>query len=145
MVPLTHIVCSDLVYFPELLGPLLRTLIELSSPPFAGPELTVLISYKIRSLAKETPFWAAFGLWFTFEPVLAREKTPDNSNSSWQRFGSALEGPMFIFVAQRRPESLTWDVPLDDRNLLAGLGAYGNLQPKSDATFETLLFMSVES
>lgn len=90
-------------------------------------------------MPKETPFWAAFGLWFLFEPVL--EKTADNS---WQRFGSTLEGPMFVFVARRRAESRTWDVPSDDGDLLAGLGVRGSSQPKADETFESLLFMSIE-
>ncbi|KAJ4477350.1 putative methyltransferase-domain-containing protein [Lentinula aciculospora] len=141
--PFTHILCSDLVYFPELLAPLLRTLIELSSHPFADSQLQVLISYKIRSLPKECPFWAAFGLWFTFKPVLACEQLSDGSTSSWQRFGSSFEGPMFIFVAQRRPESLDWIIPSDDRDLLEGLGAYGTMHAKSDDTFESILFMSL--
>ncbi|KIK55151.1 hypothetical protein GYMLUDRAFT_176135 [Collybiopsis luxurians FD-317 M1] len=140
---ITHILCSDLVYFPELLAPLLRTLIQLSSSQFAGPQLRVLISYKIRSLSKETPFWSAFGLWFEFEPVLSCEGTLDCSKTLWKRFGSALEGPMFIFVARRRPESLTWIVPSDDQALLAGFGAHGTMQAKADETFESLLFMSM--
>ncbi|KAG9314823.1 hypothetical protein JVU11DRAFT_3916 [Chiua virens] len=72
---LTHIICSDLVYFPELLGPLLRALIHLTSPPCISPSglpVKIVISYKIRSLSKETPFWTAFGLWFSFQPVVAR-------------------------------------------------------------------------
>ncbi|KAJ4494735.1 putative methyltransferase-domain-containing protein [Lentinula edodes] len=141
--PLTHILCSDLVYFPELLAPLLRTLIDLTSRPFASPQLEVLISYKIRSLPKETPFWAAFGLWFTYEPVLVREHLPDSSLSSWRRFGSAFEGPMFIFIARRRPESLEWIIPSEDNDLLAGFGAYGTMHPKVDDTFENILFMSL--
>ncbi|KIP10492.1 hypothetical protein PHLGIDRAFT_231714 [Phlebiopsis gigantea 11061_1 CR5-6] len=56
---LSHIVCSDLVYFPELLAPLLRSLLQLSRPPFAGPAARVVLAYKTRSLAKEAPFWAA--------------------------------------------------------------------------------------
>ncbi|KAJ3935601.1 MAG: putative methyltransferase-domain-containing protein [Lentinula lateritia] len=141
--PLSRILCSDLVYFPELLAPLLRTLIDLTSCPLASPQLEVLISYKIRSLPKEAPFWAAFGLWFTYEPVLVREQLPDSSLSSWQRFGSTFEGPMFIFIARRRPESLEWIVPLEDSNLLAGFGAYGTMHPKVDDTFENILFMSL--
>ncbi|KAF5391539.1 hypothetical protein D9757_002498 [Collybiopsis confluens] len=141
--PLSHILCSDLIYFPELLAPLLRTLIQLSSPPFATSELEILISYKIRSLSKETPFWSAFGLWFTFEPVLFSEKSPDGTQTSWERFGSAFEGPIFIFVARRRPESLTWSAPQNDGQLLAGFGAHGSMQPKADEQFETLLFMSM--
>ncbi|KAI3601023.1 tumor-related protein [Moniliophthora roreri] len=138
---LTHILCSDLVYFPELLAPLLRSLIQLSSLSFARPNVEIIISYKIRSLAKETPFWSAFGLWFSFEPVLEQDLAIKGSNSSWRRFGSDMEGPLFVFIARRRPESHNWNVPSDDKDLLKGMGANGTLQPKESDTFESLLFM----
>lgn len=139
------------MYFPDLLAPLLRSLIQLSSPPFVSSSdaetngLTVIISYKIRSLAKETPFWSAFGLWFTFEPVLVKETAPkDESNlTNWRRFGESLEGPTFIFVARRRQQSFTWDVPPDDKDLLAGVGAYGRGSSQVDDTFESLLLMTL--
>ncbi|KAF5339260.1 hypothetical protein D9758_013335 [Tetrapyrgos nigripes] len=179
---LTHILCSDLVYFPELLAPLLRTLIQLSSPPFipiryTGSEhdLQIIISYKIRSLSKETPFWSAFGVWFTFEPVLVREgsitaeeirnncpngdsnidryisgaepklEPKHNSKTSrWSRLGSDLEGPSFVFIARRRPESYGWNVPEKDEELLSGKGVFTDSQvPKGDDTFEQLLFMAL--
>ncbi|KAL0579587.1 hypothetical protein V5O48_002425 [Marasmius crinis-equi] len=143
---LTHILCSDLVYFPELLAPLLRTLIQLSSASFssaADNPITIIISYKVRSLPKETPFWSAFGLWFTYEPLLEQVVLPDGARASWRRFGSDLDDPIFIFVAQRRPESLDWTVPADDHDLLAGVGAGGTLQPKESDYFENLLFMTL--
>ncbi|KAF7424453.1 hypothetical protein PC9H_009760 [Pleurotus ostreatus] len=140
---LTHIVCSDLVYFPELLSPLLRTLLQLSSPPFINPTFTtpqtIIISYKIRSFAKESVFWSAFGLWFSFYPVLYKAR----ASSSWARTGSTEDIP-FIFIAHRRPESSCWIVPNDDQSLLQGVGARGTSCPKSDDTFETLLLMSVD-
>jgi hypothetical protein len=141
------------VYFPELLAPLLRTLIQLSSPPFiplaelATPEhgLTVVLSYKIRSLAKETPFWSTFGLWFVFEPVISTYSTrKDNSLLPlWSRFTTSPDGHDFVFVAKRRPESMAWSVPDDDQNLLDGVGAWGTDSRKGDDTFETLLLMSL--
>ncbi|KAF7327958.1 hypothetical protein MKEN_00376000 [Mycena kentingensis (nom. inval.)] len=134
--PLTHIVCSDLVYFPFLLAPLLRSLIQLTT---ASSDAHIIISYRIRSLPKESPFWSAFGLYFEFSPVLMREP-----NSEWTRFGTHLPDPTFIFVAQRREESLRWAVPESDADLLSGIGAWGTEAPKSDDTFETLLFMSLE-
>ncbi|KAK7032324.1 hypothetical protein VNI00_013283 [Paramarasmius palmivorus] len=140
LIPILHISCEQ-VYFPELLAPLLRSLIQLSAPSFSRHDVQVIISYKIRSLSKETPFWSAFGLWFSFEPVLERDLLPDGSESIWRRFGSHMEGPIFIFVARRRPESVTWNVPVDDKDLLAGVGAYGTLQPKESDAFESLLFM----
>ncbi|KAJ7761957.1 putative methyltransferase-domain-containing protein [Mycena maculata] len=132
---LTHIICSDLVYFPELLAPLLRSLIQLSSPPFVvePSDVRVIISYKIRSLAKETPFWSAFGLWFEFTPVLV-QKTDLRHVSPLHRLGSDLEDPTFVFVARRREQSFHWNVPPNDEDLMHS----------GDDTFETLLLMSLD-
>lgn len=102
-----------------------------------------MISYKIRSLQKETPFWLAFGLWFSFEPVIARKIDTNHLSSEWQRFGRDDDGQTFIFVARRRPESLNWTIPLDDADLLGGVGAMGTNRKKSDETFETILFMEL--
>lgn len=136
------------MYFPELLAPLLRILIQLTSPTFVSPrsdpsshDLTVILSYKIRSLAKETPFWSAFGLWFTFEPVLVKSKSSD---SSWQRFCPSQEHGTFVFAAHRRIQSFEWHVPKADQELLDGVGAWGTNRSKVDDTFETLLLMSVD-
>ncbi|KAF8202206.1 hypothetical protein BJ912DRAFT_842562 [Pholiota molesta] len=148
---LTHIICSDLVYFPELLGPLLRTLLHLSSPPFVnlspsstspGDRLSIYISYKLRSLAKETPFWSAFGLWFEFGPVLVRTKS---EGAEWKRFGADFDDTTFLFIARRRPESYNWDIPSCDRELLTGVGAHGTDTSKEDDTFENLLLMALNS
>ncbi|KAF9234227.1 hypothetical protein BU15DRAFT_52886 [Melanogaster broomeanus] len=143
---LTHIVCSDLakqVYFPELFGPLLRTLIHLTAQPSSCPPVKLVISYKIRSLTKETPFWTAFGLWFSFQPILARRRIP--AARLLLLFG-ADDGAdrTFIFVASRRPESVTWDVPVSDRDLMEGVGAKGTPVRKGDDTFETILFMGID-
>ncbi|KAL5486040.1 hypothetical protein ACEPAI_7084 [Sanghuangporus weigelae] len=154
--PLTHIICSDLVYFPHLLAPLLRTLLQLTSPPFSDSEHSpeVIISYKIRSLSKETAFWSAFGLWFTFSPVSVRCGPSRTSQErfectalephevqGWHVFGS--EG--FLFVGVRRPQSFEWNVPGSDNDLLAGIGAQSSDVPKNDDTFETLLIMQMEA
>ncbi|KAI0326410.1 hypothetical protein GY45DRAFT_1328936 [Cubamyces sp. BRFM 1775] len=153
---LTHILCSDLIYFPALLAPLLRSLIHLTSTPFvdvisAEPPL-VLLSYKMRSLPKETPFWNAFGLWFEFVPVLARRRRTNKETTveggevaPWLRFSPGdVSDETFVFVAQRRPESLKWTVPEDDSALLSGIGAYFSESPKSDDQFEQLLLMGMD-
>ncbi|KAI0833609.1 hypothetical protein BC628DRAFT_1308409 [Trametes gibbosa] len=154
---LTHILCSDLIYFPALLAPLLRSLLHLTSPPFVDevspqPALVVL-SYKIRSLAKETPFWSAFGLWFEFAPVLARRRIAPRTRPGddevhaemWSRFRPGHDSDeTFVLVATRRPESLWWRVPNDDQQLLVGVGASGSDLPKSDDQFEQLLLMGLE-
>ncbi|KAF8519544.1 hypothetical protein JB92DRAFT_2898080 [Gautieria morchelliformis] len=129
---LTHIVCSDLVYFPELFAPLLRSLLQLSSPPFSTitQPVEIIISYMIRNLPKETPFWNAFGTWFNFSPVLVRRKS--SAKLDWERFGDLEESTMFIYVATRKPETLSWSVP-DDLELM---------KHGSDA-FETLLLRNM--
>lgn len=128
------------MYFPDLLAPLLRCLIQLTSPPLVEasiPAVTVIISYKIRSLAKETQFWSAFGLWFNFEPVLCRSAL--DSDSPWLPFKTDPDEDMWVFVARRRSESLLWKVPLDDTKLLAGYGSLNTFSAKEDDTFEILL------
>ncbi|GLB40288.1 putative lysine methyltransferase [Lyophyllum shimeji] len=146
---LTHVLCSDLIYFPELLAPLLRSLLQVTSPPFSSTEdptqasgVTVVISYKLRSLSKEAPFWSAFGLWFTFKPVLVKDTS--SGDGTWQRFGASSDDPMFIFIANRRPESYAWKIPTHNSDLLAGRGAVADDSAKADDTFETLLFMTLE-
>jgi len=151
---LTHIVCSDLVYFPHLLAPLLRSLLQVTAPPFVCREQLpeVLISYKVRSLTKETPFWSAFGLWFSFKPVIVRRKTNPQSRSStdsntqwgnWHTYGIE-EDTSFLFSAFRLPESYGWIVPISDEELLSGVGARGTLTPKSDDTFENIILMGMD-
>ncbi|KAI6042915.1 hypothetical protein EDC04DRAFT_3108024 [Pisolithus marmoratus] len=147
---LTHVICSDLVYFPELFAPLLRTLIHLTS--FSSTDRIypkIVISYKIRSLQKETPFWAALGLWFSFHPVLFRRRClrQNVKAQSWMSFGDInpdISDRTFVFYAHRRPESLSWEIPQSDQDLVDGVGARGTLFRKADDTFETLLFMAME-
>lgn len=127
-----------------MLAPLLRTLLQLTSPPFSfqavnGDAVTVVISYKIRSLSKETPFWTAFGLWFEYEPVLVKERA---LGDLWQRFDTLIDDT-FVFTGRRRLVSFSWQIPLNDNDLLLGRGAMGNNDAKEDDTFETLLLMSL--
>ncbi|CUA68613.1 hypothetical protein RSOLAG22IIIB_07988 [Rhizoctonia solani] len=137
---ITHVLCSDLVYFPFLYPPLLRTLLTLTSPPFCrGSSPEIIIGYKIRSLVKESPFWQVFGTWFTFQAVLARRKrNADEGKNNWNRFGQAND--TLIFVATRRPESLGWEVPALDGQLMSG---YGPTPPALDDTFESLLMFGI--
>ena len=132
------------MYFPELLAPLLRSLLHLTAPsaaalPAASPQ--VVLSYKIRSLSKEAPFWSAFGLWFAFAPVLVRARS--ENGSAWRRFDACGDGEVFLFVARRRSESF-WIVPEDDVALLDGVGARGTEERKSDDGFELLLLMNMD-
>ena len=88
-------------------------------------------------------FWSAFGLWFTFEPVLVRGRSGGGS-SRWERFGAEGDGEVFVFTARRRPESLSWSAPEDDTALLEGVGAWGTQERKGDDVFELLLLMGVD-
>lgn len=127
------ILCSDLVYFPHLLAPLLRTLIYLTSPTFvpnASAHATIIMSYRLRSFAKETPFWRAFGTWFSFHPVLERQALAE---TEWRRVGWQESALSFIFVARRKPESLSWKCPERDDELMNTFGG--------DDTFEILLML----
>jgi hypothetical protein len=133
------------VYFPELLAPLLRSLLHLTAPSATSREAAspqVILSYKIRSLAKETAFWSAFGLWFTFAHVLMRPRS--ENGGGWERFDACGDGEVFVFVARRRSESFSWTVPEDDAELLAGVGAQGTQERKSDDGFELFLLMNVD-
>ena len=51
---------------------------------------------------------------------------------------------VFVFAAHRRPESLGWTIPLSDEALLAGEGARGTCERKSDETFEEILLMGLD-
>ncbi|KAI0649007.1 hypothetical protein C8Q79DRAFT_486816 [Trametes meyenii] len=154
---LTHVLCSDLIYFPSLLAPLLRSLLHLTSTPFvkdsSSEPICVVLSYKMRSLAKETPFWNAFGLWFDFTPVLTRPRAPTREGESpnrmegaqWSRFSPGdPQDETFVLIGKRRTDSLSWKVPGEDSKLLAGVGAYGLDRPKSDDQFEQLLLMGLD-
>ncbi|PWN23628.1 hypothetical protein BCV69DRAFT_244553 [Microstroma glucosiphilum] len=93
--PLDYILCSDLVYFPYLLPPLLRSLLDLTDPSAAASHIpsqcpetaapsrpVVLMAYKIRSYAKEEAFWSALGVWFDVEIVSCRYSWPLESPPS---------------------------------------------------------------
>lgn len=131
----------------------------MTAPPFVRREQPpeVLISYKVRSLAKETPFWSSFGLWFSFKPVFVRRKTlhshsssdsegSDESDSQWGNWHTlGIEGDAsFLFSAFRLPESYGWTIPRSDEELLSGVGARGTLTSKSDDTFESILLMGID-
>lgn len=146
----THVVCSDVVYFPPLIPLLLRTLLQLTSKrpdeDVFTPSVEVIISYKIRSYTFETPFWRAFGAWFEFRPVFVRRRERDGENeeqpqderwSEWTRFGTMESGDShdyFVFVGRRRTESYAWPIPRSDEELMTARG---------DDTFETLLMLDV--
>jgi protein N-lysine methyltransferase METTL21D len=168
------------VYFPELLAPLLRTLLYVTassspasfssrgapSPVYPSSAPTIIIAYKIRSLAKETPFWQAFGLWFKFYPVLVKRphifalsSVPDQPHQVEESGGEGDHNDKeqeeewhtsftpvdqtFVFIANRRPESHAWRIPEDDSELLKGYGAQGTETAKVDDSFEALLLANL--
>ena len=156
---------SSKVYFPHLLAPLLRSLIHLTSLPPSSPQPTIIMSYKIRSLPKETPFWSAFGLWFAYEPVLYRcrrhaplpstrgngdyesDRLPltthpnEDPGTGWARYHAPSSS--YIFTAHRKNVSLDWSIPEGDKDLLEGVGAYDDQRRKGDDAFDLMLLMSI--
>lgn len=71
-------------------------------------------------------------------------KGSQEEEAPWHRFGSSADGAIFVFVARRRVESFSWNVPPEDRDLLDGVGAWGSQTRKGDDTFESLLFMTLD-
>lgn len=163
----THIICSDLVYFPELLCPLLRSIIYLTQSTTNAVE--VIVGYKIRSHSKEETFWKAFGIWFDFYPVLCKNKkkkmkkeTFSMNDLEWRRFGrlssdsgrntvncneeTASEDELFVFVAKRKQSTLDCQMPEDDQQLLGGwLLKEDSLQRGTGAeTFELVLMNAIQ-
>lgn len=57
-----------------------------------------MLTGRIRDLEKEWPFWAAFGGWFEFEPVLVLDKR--SPQARWKRYG--VPGETWIFIGRRR-------------------------------------------
>ncbi|KAI8375561.1 cyclic nucleotide-binding-like protein [Blakeslea trispora] len=78
------VVVSDCVYFPELFGMLLDTLLDVCDP------LTqVVIGYKCRSLEKEVGFWQDyFGRFFEYQPV--RKIEPAEEEGKEEEVGDFL-------------------------------------------------------
>ncbi|GAA5828968.1 hypothetical protein JCM3766R1_003885 [Sporobolomyces carnicolor] len=112
------ILASDLVYFPFLYPPLLRTLLGLtewqaSDDPrrrsMQGP--TLIFSYKIRSLVREQPFWEAFGRWFEFEAVQIgkfQDEEEDEAKDGGDRDEMATAEKKDDPVSIRRSKTRTW-------------------------------------
>lgn len=157
------ILASDLVYFPFLYPPLLRTLIHLTDKGHP----TLIFSYKIRSLVREQPFWEAFGRWFNFGAVQVGEIEEEHRESSdglgssqttstrriWKRFGaswpSTVSGEtdeLYVFIAHRWPSTLDFGLEgaeLSDDDLM--LGRNGCEGEQSGGTqFEEMLLSSLE-
>ncbi|KAI7899092.1 cyclic nucleotide-binding-like protein [Cokeromyces recurvatus] len=103
------IVVSDCVYFPELFGMLLETLLDV-----CGSETKIVIGYKTRSLEKEVGFWQDyFGRYFEYEPVrkiekrVVKEEEGEDNNEIREEIGDCLgaEDQLYVFIAKRRPEN----------------------------------------
>lgn len=118
------VVVSDCVYFPELFGMLLETLLDV-----CDASTQVVIGYKCRSLEKEVGFWQDyFGRYFEYEPVrkieVSREQDENGNTVENQEIGDFLgaEDQLFVFIGTKRT---------------------GNQVKTADDTFTTLLFCSM--
>ncbi|CEP12375.1 hypothetical protein [Parasitella parasitica] len=100
------VVVSDCVYFPELFGILLDTLLDV-----CDAHTQVAIGYKCRSLEKELGFWQDyFGRYFEYEPVrkLVSCKGRDEEGKIVEKkeIGDLLgaEDQLFVFIGMKRKE-----------------------------------------
>lgn len=113
------VIVSDCVYFPELFGMLLETLLDV-----CDASTQVVIGYKCRSLEKEVGFWQDyFGRYFEYEPVRNIEEI-ETEDGTEQQLGDLLgaEDQLYVFIGKKRP---------------------GNQVKTADDTFTTLLFCSM--
>lgn len=148
----THLLCSDLVYFPDLLAPLLHTLLDVTD---RVPDAQVVIAYKIRSLTKEQPFWTALGVWFD----MAWTQCSTGPDQPLAPFGShashfvhkppcdAQGRPLddfFVLVAHRKSHTLTWTRPSAPATLLSGMHMVDGLAVPGEGTdtFEWMILSS---
>jgi SAM-dependent methyltransferase len=120
------VVVSDCVYFPELFGMLLDTLLDV-----CDSSTRIVIGYKCRSLEKEVGFWQDyFGRYFDYEPVrklepVAVETDGEEADTAVElELGDFLgaEEQLYVFIGSKRP---------------------GNQVKIADDTFTTLLFCSM--
>ena len=65
----------------------------------------------------------------------------EGSEVEWARYNAPSS--TYIFVARRKSVSIDWSVPEDDKDLLEGVGAYGDRRKKGDDTFDLMLLMSL--
>lgn len=59
----------------------------------------------------------------------------------WARYHTPSS--TYIFIARRKNISLSWSVPESDKDLLEGVGAYGDRRRKGDDTFELMMLMNM--
>ncbi len=87
-------------------------------------------------MAKEAPFWHAFGAWFKFEPVILRSTDPRAEDKAWRRFG--VQGETWVFAGRRRNETYGRIVTV------ATMGDVELLTAWHDDSFEMLLLMEMD-
>lgn len=129
------VIGSDLVYFPELYPLLLKTLLWLSS----GKEKEMLISYKIRSLVREEPFWSALGRWFELTPLELPTTKP--LLPSLLPLPSLPPKEAHLLSLSRKPTTLTIEIPLENEQVMRGST---NDKIKEDDQFEIWLLGGIE-
>lgn len=122
--PFDLVVVSDCVYFPELFGMLLDTLLDV-----CDASTRVVIGYKCRSLEKEVGFWQDyFGRYFEYEPIRRLETVIYDQGTKNERTTKEIvdllgaEEQLYVFIGSKRQ---------------------GNQIKAADDTFTTLLFCSM--
>ena len=97
----------------------------------------------MRSLPKETDFWRAFGVWFSYEPVLSKLLRHSDSEE-WEIFGSSDFS--FLFVGHRKTSTLSWTIPENDADLIDNHIEQAELSHLKGADyFESLLMLKIST
>ncbi|KAI9626122.1 hypothetical protein H4Q26_015868 [Puccinia striiformis f. sp. tritici PST-130] len=116
------ITCSDLVFFPFLFAPLLRTLLILTSPQYlpvrTSSSPVIVFGYKERSAVKEFPFFSLLGRYFKLEPILSRSDPADpwelirdqERHSKRSKETDSNGNKIYLLRATRHPSTLNLDL-----------------------------------
>ncbi|KAI5449988.1 hypothetical protein NCC49_003879 [Naganishia albida] len=122
---ITHIIMIDLIYFPHLYPPLMKTLLQITAPPFsalsAPSEATtgpgIILSYKSRSLEFEQPFFHSFQQYFQMTPLLSRPRQAHSAEDgtagkvAWRVHGR--EEGVYTYICRRWRDTVPGAAQLD--------------------------------
>ncbi|KAA1133958.1 hypothetical protein PGTUg99_033518 [Puccinia graminis f. sp. tritici] len=111
------ITCSDLVFFPFLFAPLIRTLLILTSPHYLPSNYSstpvILFGYKERSAVKEFPFFSLLGRYFKLEPIISRS----DPTGPWELLRNHRDkededdgSKVYLIRATRHPSTIDLDL-----------------------------------
>lgn len=107
--------------------------------PSERVNLKPLIADKVRSLAKETAFWEAFGVYFEFAAVDVRCRDAAKSGCRLADNSADDDDRIFVFLAKRRKGTSFAALGHDVANIIQASNS------KRDTTFEEILMRQAMS